>query len=459
MNSFTVKELMDKKVIDQPLDGNHGELHPTSKDYVDKGIPFIMASDLENGIVNYENCKYISKATAEGLRKGFAINGDVLLSHKGTVGRTAIVENTPYNYIVLTPQVTYYRVLKNNILNNNYLKYYFDSPYFQHLFLKRAGSGSTRAYLGIVEQQNLPIKYPDIEIQNKIVDVLYSIDKKIDINNKIIKELETFIETMYKYWFVQFEFPYKSCKLYKSAGNKMVWNDELNREIPEGWKLETLDSNIDTIIDHRGKTPKKMGGDWVEDGIIALSAKSVKNGRLINLDQANKVSREMYEKWMPIKLQDGDILMTSEAPLGEFYYVLVKTEYCLSQRLYAIRANKSKVLSCYLYYELSKGNGYSQIIGSQSGSTVFGIRQDELRKIKILIPDIDVQKNFENIVNPMLTNIKKLDIQTQELIQLRDWIIPMLMNGQVTFKAVNDIKEKYFNAERVAEKSPKYKED
>lgn len=457
MNSFTVKELMDKKVIDQPMDGNHGELHPTSKDYVNKGIPFIMASDLENGTVNYENCKYISEVTAERLRKGFAINGDVLLSHKGTVGRTAIVENIPYNYIVLTPQVTYYRVLNNSVLNKHYLKYYFDSPYFQHLFLKRAGAGSTRAYLGIVEQQNLPIRYPDIDIQNKIIDVLYSIDKKIDINNKIIKELETFIETVYKYWFIQFEFPYKSGKSYKSSGCKMVWNNELNREIPEGWKLETLDSNIDTIIDHRGKTPKKLGGDWVEDGIIALSAKVVKNGRLINLDQANKVSKDMYEKWMPIKLQDGDILMTSEAPLGEFYYVLIKTEYCLSQRLYAIRANKSKVLPCYLYYELSKGNGYSQIIGSQSGSTVFGIRQDELRKIKILIPDIDIQKKFENIINPMLINIKKLDIQTQELIRLRDWLLPMFMNGQVTFKIVNDIKEKYFNTERVAETSSEYK--
>jgi type I restriction enzyme S subunit len=431
MNSFTVKELMDKKILEQPMDGNHGELHPTSKDYVNTGIPFVMATDLEDGNINYDTCNNITKKTAEGLRKGFAVEGDVLLSHKATIGRTALVREIPHEYIVLTPQVTYYRVTNKEVLNNWYLKYYFDSPNFQELFKKRAGSGSTRAYLGIIEQQDLPIKYPELEVQDKIVDVLFTIDKKIEINNKMAKELESLIKTIYEYWFVQFEFPNINGKPYKKFNGKMEWNEKLNREIPDGWEVEPLDNNIDTIIDHRGKTPKKLGGDWVKKGIMALSAKTVKNGKLVNLDQAKQVSEGMYKKWMSIKLQDGDILMTSEAPLGEFYYMLINTEYCLSQRLFAIRANKSKVLPSYLYYELSKGNGYSQIKGGQSGSTVFGIRQDELRKINILVPKRDVQKKFEEIVNPMLIKIKKMEIQNQELTQLKDWLIPMFFNGQV----------------------------
>ena len=163
----------------------------------------------------------------------------------------------------------------------------------------------------------------------------------------------------------------------------------------------------------------------------------MKSGQLVNLDQANRVSLEMYEKWMPKKLQDGDILMTSEAPLGEFYFLLSDTKYCMSQRLFGIRANKSNVIPSYLYYELSKGNGFSQIIGSQSGSTVFGIRQDELRKIKVLKPNLVIQTSFDKVILPMLTKIRVLVFQAQQLAKLRDWLLPMLMNGQVSVAGVS----------------------
>jgi len=188
-----------------------------------------------------------------------------------------------------------------------------------------------------------------------------------------------------------------------------------------------------TIIDNRGKTPLKLGGDWAKDkdGVIALSAKHVKDGKLLKLEEANVVTYEMFEKWMPNKLQEGDILMTSEAPCGEFYLILNDTNYCLSQRLFAIRANNKKVLPTYLYFELSRGNGFSQIIGKQSGSTVFGIRQDELRSVNILRPFIDLQKMYNSRVSPMLFQIRNNEAQNQKLTELRDWLLPMLMNGQV----------------------------
>jgi type I restriction enzyme S subunit len=127
--------------------------------------------------------------------------------------------------------------------------------------------------------------------------------------------------------------------------------------------------------------------------------------------------------------------MTSEAPLGEFYFILNDTNYCMSQRLFAIRADKSKILSTYLYYELSKGNGYSQLIGKASGSTVFGIRQDELRKVNILKPKLDLQITFDDKIKPMLLRIRNNEFQNQKLTELRDWLLPMLMNGQVTIKS------------------------
>lgn len=112
------------------------------------------------------------------MRKGFSIAGDILLSHKATIGRTATVQENKYPFLVLTPQVTYYRVKDKQKLNNLYLKYYFDSQYFQSILQQWAGSGSTRAYIGITEQLKLPIILPDIDTQNEIVEIINRLDQK-----------------------------------------------------------------------------------------------------------------------------------------------------------------------------------------------------------------------------------------------------------------------------------------
>jgi type I restriction enzyme S subunit len=333
-------------------------------------------------------------------------------------------------------------VLVFNVNKFHYPKfiYYtlFRDDFFDHMM---KGSKGTKMPRGD-KKQILDFLIPDFEFdkQQKIAKVLSDLDAKIELNNKINIELEAMAKTLYDYWFVQFDFPDPETssgqvgKPYKTSGGKMVYNVELKREIPEGWEVKELNECIELILDHRGKTPLKLGGDWTmdEDGIIALSAKVVKGGKLVNIDKANRVSQKMYDKWMAIKLIDGDILMTSEAPAGEFYFIQGKTDYCMSQRLFGIRSKQSIVIPSYLYYELSKGHGYSQILGSLSGSTVFGIRQDVLRTIKVVVPNLEIQKRFNQIVLPQLKEIKKMDEQNQQLALLRDWLVPMLMNGQVS---------------------------
>jgi type I restriction enzyme S subunit len=313
---------------------------------------------------------------------------------------------------------------------NHFLKYLIHSNLDSIL---KAANGSTFPNLTSDIFASFELTVPDLPTQQKIASVLSSLDAKIELNNRINTELEAMAKTLYDYWFVQFDFPNAEGKPYKSSGGKMVWSEELKREIPEGWEVNKLDNVIDLILDHRGKTPLKLGGDWVsqDEGVVAISAKHVKNGKLEGLETANRVGFDMFEKWMPEKLIDGDILMTSEAPLGEFFFILNYTNYCMSQRLFAIRADKQNVLPLYLFYELSKGNGYSQIIGSKSGSTVFGIRQNELRKINILKPDLRLQKEFEKISLPMIAQIRINEQENQQLAHLRDWLLPMLMNGQV----------------------------
>jgi len=164
----TVGGLVLQKVIDKPIDGNHGEIHPKKADFVTSGVPFIMASDLVEGRIDQENCNFISRGQGDSLRKGFAKNGDVLLSHKGTIGRVAVL-NTDHDYVMLTPQVTYYRVLNKELLYNRYLYYFFQSPKFQNEMGDIAGAGSTRAYIGITKQNELAISYPSLEEQRLLV--------------------------------------------------------------------------------------------------------------------------------------------------------------------------------------------------------------------------------------------------------------------------------------------------
>ena len=124
--------LVDESIIDIPMDGNHGEKHPTVADYVESGIPFLMASDIHNGSVDLHKCKFISEERASKLDKGFAKNGDVLITHKATIGEVAILKDLQTPYAMLTPQVTYYRIKDNNRLRKKYLYAWFNSDIFQN---------------------------------------------------------------------------------------------------------------------------------------------------------------------------------------------------------------------------------------------------------------------------------------------------------------------------------------
>jgi type I restriction enzyme S subunit len=167
----TILELVERGVLYPPQDGNHGNDHPKASDYVGFGIPFIMASNLVNHMVDVEGYKFIPESVASKLRIGFSVEGDILLSHKGAVGEVAIVPTLETPYIMLTPQVTYYRVKDVRILDPRYLFYCFLSNAFQ-TSLKRFSAQSTRAYVGITAQRKLSIPLPDIETQNRNVEIL-----------------------------------------------------------------------------------------------------------------------------------------------------------------------------------------------------------------------------------------------------------------------------------------------
>ena len=178
----TIGKLLEEEYILKIQDGNHGEIHPKSSDYVEKGIPFIMANTLIDGEIDFDKSKKLPKKLTDRLRIGFAQSDDVLLSHKGTVGEVAMVpKKIDYPYLMLTPQVTLYRINSSKLLNK-FLYYVFNASYFQ-IQIDRLSSQSTRAYVGITSQRGFKLAIPDsIEEQKEIIEVL----SKVEGNRKNI---------------------------------------------------------------------------------------------------------------------------------------------------------------------------------------------------------------------------------------------------------------------------------
>lgn len=159
-----------------------------------------------------------------------------------------------------------------------------------------------------------------------------------------------------------------------------------------------LSELLELIIDHRGKTPNKMGfDDFSQSGVPVLSAKHVKTDGLIDVELMRYASPKMYKKWMTVEVQEGDIILTSEAPMGEVFYVQDDKKYVLGQRVFGLRPNPKLINPKYLAAWLASSEGQRQITARASGSTVQGIRQSELLKLEIDLPSKDEQEEIANV--------------------------------------------------------------
>ncbi|MBD2151643.1 restriction endonuclease subunit S [Pseudanabaena sp. FACHB-1277] len=204
-------------------------------------------------------------------------------------------------------------------------------------------------------------------------------------------------------------------------------------EIPKDWHIGTLNDCLSLIIDYRGKTPKKLGRDWSNEGIPALSAKNIKNGKILAENLVNFGDEDLYKKWMKDELVKGDILLTSEAPLGEVYCLASNQKYILSQRLFALRIN-NEFSYPYLYFWLRSPQGQHLLLRRATGSTVQGIRQSELREVEVIIPENKILKNASNLWMSVLEKIELNYQQIQNLTKTRDSLLPKLMSGQLRVK-------------------------
>jgi len=185
---------------------------------------------------------------------------------------------------------------------------------------------------------------------------------------------------------------------------------------------------LSMLIDHRGRTPKKLGGDFVSDGIPVVSALNLKEGRLNLGSDVRYVTREMYDRWMPQRIQVGDVLLTSEAPLGEAAYVKEDIELCIGQRLYALRADSSQLDPRFLYYKLRTDSVRQRLQSRGTGTTAQGIRQSELVEIPIEVPPMRVQRTVVHVlgvIDDLIDNNRRRIEIIEEMARAiyREWFV------------------------------------
>ena len=304
----------------------------------------------------------------------------------------------------------------------------FRDVFFDHMM---NGSKGTKMPRGDKNQVlDFPIPNFPLSTQKAIAKVLSDLDTKIELNNRINRELEAMAKTLYNYWFVQFDFPNEQGKPYKSSGGKMVYNKELKREIPEGWEVKKL-SDIATT--GSGGTPLSTKKEYYENGNIPWINSGEVNMPFI-VSTKNYITQKGLENSSAKMFNRGTILMAMYgATAGKVSFMDI--EACTNQAICAINPKEDFHR---IYIKLVLEDLYKYLINLSSGSARDNLSQDKIRELKFVIPSKSIIQKFDKIVqssmNKILINLK----QNEKLSELRDWLLPMLMNGQVTVKEAEE---------------------
>ena len=460
-----VEELVASGAIAKPLDGNHGAIHPKTLDFVPVGVPFIMASDLEAGRVNLDSCSFISEDQANTLRKGFARTGDVLISHKATIGRTAIVQESKYERIILTPQVTYYRILDSTQINAEYLKFYFDSPGFQHLLSVWAGAGSTRAYLGITAQMKLPIVCPPIDTQDAIAKVVRPLNDKIELNRRMNRTLEAMAQAIFKSWFVDFE-PVKAKAAAKAAGaspeeieraamatvagkteaeldqlpqaqkqslakTAALFPDAFQEselgEIPDGWNVQSAENATRVAI---GKTPPRKETRWFSTDSTDnrwVSIRDMGTSGVFLQTTSEMLTDEAVAKFNVKRIPDRSVLLSFKLTIGRV--VIADGEIFSNEAIAHLVPKGGSPLSAEFLYLYLKSFDYASLGSTSSIATA--VNSKTIRGMPILLPSNGVATAFEKLALPFFQKIRLNQSEIATLGVLRDTLLPKLLKGEI----------------------------
>ncbi|WP_066566025.1 restriction endonuclease subunit S [Snodgrassella sp. CFCC 13594] len=453
-----VSELLESGDLEMVQDGNHGGSYPEVTEFVDSGIPLITGACISNGRIDFSKANFLTEARASRLRVGFARVGDVLLSHKGTMGKTAIVPELSTQYLILNPQLTLYRVKRNGRLNNRFLKYYFDSSIFQG-FVERISATSTINTLSITEQRKMKIPVPPLEFQNYVADVVGVLDDKIDLNRRINQTLEAMAQAIFKSWFVDFD-PVKAkiaaieqgedplhAAMRAISGKTDFELDQMPREhhdqlaatatlfpdaveeselgeIPKGWEINHI-SQFGSVV--CGKTPSKANPEYFGIGIPFIKIPDMHNSvYVINpSDQLSALgSASQAKKTIPA----GSICVSCIATVGKV--VITHEPSQTNQQINTIVPNFSEY-TVYLYFQMREKEKEFHDLAS-GGSATLNMNTSTFSKVSVLMPNFEILGKFSSFVAPLFSEILSRQKESAFLSEVRDTLLPKLLSGELS---------------------------
>ena len=378
----------------------------STKEQAGHGSPFLSFSVVFNNYFLPDSLIDLMDTT-DGDKQKYSINeGDIFLTRTSeTVDELAMSSVALKDY----PEASFSGFLKRlrpvdkRIVYPKFMAFYLRSPLFRRTIINNTVM-TLRASFNEAMFSYLEIMLPDFDTQKKIGDFLYSLEKKKQINNQINQELEAMAKTLYDYWFVQFDFPDQNGKPYKSSGGNMVYNPELKREIPEGWGVESVGNLLDKVT----KAEK------IENNSIEFI------GAIPVIDQSQKyIAGFTNNEKALLQPQDGHVIFGDHTRVVKY----INFDYARgadgTQVLISNNENISNVLLYHMIEDFDLSNyGYARHFKF-------------LKEKTVIVPDKEVSSKFETQANVIYEKIKNNIFENQELIQLRDWLLPMLMNGQV----------------------------
>lgn len=411
----------------------------TKPEQAGKGYPFISFSTIFNNYFIPFDLPDLMDSSNDDRIKYSIKEGDIFLTRTSEtvdeLGMSAVA-------IQDIPNATFsgfakrLRPTQSDITYHKFMAFYLRSELFRKTMTNNALM-TLRASLNEQIFSYLELLLPDYNTQKKIGDLLFNINSKIIVNNKIRIKLESMVKTIYDYWFVQFDFPNTDGKPFKSSGGKMIYNEFLKREIPEYWQ----DCILDDVVERTGTglNPRqhfKLG----EGNNYYVTIKNIKQGKIVLDEKCDKISNKTLEIINNRSdLQIGDILYTSIEPVGTTYLIRKKpTNWNINESVFTIRPNYSKVTSEFLFMFLSGQYIKAYTKNVSAGSIHKGVRHSTLKKCKFILPSKNIIEDFTNNVKPIFDKLDLLETENQKLADLRDWLLPMLMNGQVTFKKAQE---------------------
>lgn len=400
------------------IDGDRGVNYPNE---FSRGgyCLFLNTKNVPNTEFSFNEMAFISREQDEKMGKGRLKRGDIVLTTRGTVGNFALYsDKITFENIRINSGMVILRV-DEEILENQYFKFYLRSPLFRRQIVQLT-SGSAQPQLPIRDLSSFVIYFPeDIEEQEEISSVLLSLDDKIELLREENKTLETIAQTMFKEWFVNFNFPNDDGEPYKTSGGKMT-DSELG-EIPERWRVSGL-SGIAHFLN--GLALQNFPPESNTEYLPVIKIKELNTGIT---EQTDKASARLDKKYV---VEDGDILFSWSGSLIVDIWKYGKG--VLNQHLFKVTSDEFP--KWFYFYWIKEHLPSFQQTATAKAVTMGHIQRHHLDDALVVIPDSDFMKTADAVFSPVLTKFINNNAEMQTLSASRDALLPKLMKGEMRVK-------------------------